>query len=96
MKRIQRAILSFKLEYRIKLLLHTRSRALEQIFASVLAQKTMEDQNLKEVLHRLCSSNNLLSISDLRAVLSRGMEELEGEGWINSEEKDAILNAYAS
>jgi len=94
-KRIQRAILSFNLEYRIKLLLRTRSRALERIFASVLAQKTSEDQNLKEVLHRLCCSNNLLSIPDLRGVLSRGMEELKGEGWINSEEKDAILNAYA-
>jgi len=94
-KRIQKAIGSFSLEYRIKLLLRPKSGELERMFNSVLAKKAREDKALEEILHRLGYSNNLLSIPDFREVLARGMEELKGEGWVNSEEKDAILNAYA-
>ena len=94
-KRIQKAIWSFSLEYRIKLLLRPRSRALKRMFTSVLAKITREDKAFKEILHRLGCSNNLLSIPNFREGLARGMEELKKESWINSEEKDAILYAYA-
>jgi len=94
-KRIQKAIGSFSLEYRIKLLLRSRSSELERMFTSVLAKKAREDKDLEEILHRLGYSNDLLSVPNFREVLARGMEELKGEGWVNSEEKDAILNAYA-
>ena len=94
-KRIQKAIGSFSLEYRIKLLLRPRSSELERMFTSVLAKKAREDKALEENLHRLGYSNNLLSIPNFTEVLARGMEELKGEGWVNTEEKDVILNAYA-
>jgi hypothetical protein len=94
-KKIQKAIWSFSLEYRIKLLLRPRSRALKRMFTSVLAKKTREDKALKEILHRLGCSNNLLTIPNFREVLARGMEELKVEGWVSSEEKDAILYTYA-
>ena len=94
-KRIQKAVWSFSLEYRIKLLLRPRSMELKRMFTSILAKKTREDKAFKEILHRLGCSNNLLSIPNFREVLARGMEELKGEGWVNSEEKDAILYTYA-
>jgi len=94
-KRIQKAIGSFSLEYRIKLLLRPKSSELERMFTSVFAKKAREDKDLEEILYRLGYSNDLLSVPNLREVLARGMEELKGEGWVNSEEKDAILNAYA-
>lgn len=95
MKRIRKAFWSFSLEYRIKLLLRPRSRALKRMLNSVLVEKTREDKALKEVLQGLGCSNNLLSIPNFIEVLAKGMEELKGEGWINPEEEDAILNAYA-
>ncbi len=92
---IQKTIRSFSLEYRIKLLLHPRCNILKKMFTSVLAQKMGEDKTLKENVEGLGSSNNILVKPSFRDVLARGMEKLEREGWISSEESEAILFAYA-
>ncbi len=93
-RRIQKTIWSFSLESRIKLLLRPGSRALEEMFTSLFAEKVREDETLGKVVCEMGSSNNLLNVQDFGETLARGVEELKAEGWINREERDAILRAY--
>jgi len=95
LKKVQRTLRSFSLESRIKLLLRPRSRVLKETLASVLIQKMKEDKAFEEIVYDMGCSNNLFNIPNFREMLSRGMEELKNEGWVNPEEKDAILNTYA-
>jgi hypothetical protein len=93
-RKIQKVIWSFSLESRIKLLLHPRSKALEEMFTSKFAEKIRKDKALVEIVYRVGSFNNLLNTQNFVETLAKGMEELKVEGWIDQEEKDAILKAY--
>ncbi len=93
-RKIQKVIWSFSLESRIKLLLHLRSKALEEMFTSRFAEKMRNDKALLEVVHRIGSLNNLLNTQNFGEALAKGMEELKVEGWITQEEKDTILKVY--
>jgi hypothetical protein len=94
-KRIQKAILSFSLESRINLLLRPKSKAMEESLTPILTQKMRRDEALEKVMYTLGCSNNLLKTPDLREKLIRGIEELEKEGWVSSEEKNIVIKAYA-
>jgi hypothetical protein len=94
-RRIQKTIWSFSLESRIKLLLRPGSRAFEEMFTSIFAETVREDETLGKAIYEMGSSNNLLNVQDFGEALVRGVEELKVEGWINREEGDAILKAYA-
>jgi len=94
-RRIQKTIWSFSLESRIKLLLRSRSRALKEMFTSIFAERMLEDETLGRIVSEMGSSNNLLNVQNFGEALVRGVEELKVEGWINREEGDAILKAYA-
>jgi len=94
-RKIQKTIWSFSLESRIKLLLRSRSRALERMLTSIFAETVQKDEALGRDLYEIGSSNNLFNAQDFREALARGVEELKAEGWINREEGDAILRAYA-
>jgi len=93
-RKIQKVIWSFSLESRIKLLLHLRSKALEEMFTSKFAEKIRKDKAFVEVVYRIGSLNNLLNTKNFGEALAKGMEELKVEGWINQEEKDIILKTY--
>ncbi len=93
-RKIQKVIWSFSLESRIKLLLHLKSKALEEMFISRFAEKMRNDKALLEVVHRIGSLNNLLNTENFGEALAKGMEELKVEGWITQEEKDTILKVY--
>ncbi len=94
-RRIQKTIWSFSLESRIKLLLRPRSKALEEMSTSIFDERLRENEILGKVVYELGSSNNLLDEQDFGKTLAKGVEELKVEGWINREEGDAILRAYA-
>ncbi len=95
-KRIQKALLSFSLESRINLLLRPKSKALKEMFTSIFTQKIRRDEYLEKVMYTLGCSNNILKAPNFREKLTRGIEELEKEGWISPEEKAAILKGYAA
>ena len=92
-KRIQKTIWGFSLKSRIRLLLRPR-KALKETLAPILTKKIREGKAFEEIVYEMGCTNNLLNIPDFRESLAKGMEELREEGWINSEERDAILNAY--
>jgi len=94
-RRIQKTIWSFSLESRIKLLLRPGSRAFEEMFTSIFAETVRENETLGKVVYEMGSSNNLLNVQDFGKTLAKGVEELKVEGWINREEGDTILRAYA-
>jgi hypothetical protein len=95
-KRIQKALLSFSLESRINLLLRPKSKDLKEMFTSIFTQKMREDETLEKIIYTLGYSNNLLKAPNFREKLTKGMEELEKEGWVSSEEKTMIMKAYAT
>jgi len=94
-KKIEKALLSFRLASRIKLLLQPRSNALDKMFSFVFEEKIKADNALEKSLHELGVSHNLLTNPDFKAALANGLEELKTEEWINQEETAAIMKTYA-
>jgi len=94
-KRVQKAVLSFSLGSRINLLLRPRSKAIKEVLTSIFIKKIRKDETFEKVMCTMGSSNNLLRAPSFKEILTKGMEELEREGWISLEEKDLILKTYA-
>jgi hypothetical protein len=92
--KIQKAFRTYSLESRVNLLLRCSSEALDKMLSSTFISKIGEDKALSVKLQTMGQSNNLLDMPKFKEKLRRGMEELEKEGWIKSEEKDIILNTY--
>ncbi|MGD8505893.1 MAG: hypothetical protein PVF15_04440 [Candidatus Bathyarchaeota archaeon] len=93
-RKLQKAIHRFSLQSRIKLLLRPRSTALEKMLGKVLLEKIRKDSTLEEAVNELGVSNNVLHSSGFKEILTKGVEELESEGWILQEEKEALLKTY--
>lgn len=92
-KNIQKAILSFSLDSRIRLLLRPMSKVLKDMFSS-LEKRMHEEEALEKKIVEAAISSNLLLAPGFRDGLDRGLEELKSEGWIKQEEKDSILSTY--
>jgi len=91
---LQKAIHRFSLQSRIKLLLRSKSTALEKMLGKILLKKIQSTNTLEKAIFELGVSNNILHRSGLREILTKGIEELRNEGWISREEKEALLKAY--
>ena len=94
-RKIQRAIWGFSLESRIKLLLRSRSKSLEKMLDAVLVKGMTRDLVLERKVRELSSHNDMIESPNFNKKLIKGLEELKNEGWINSEEENAILKTYA-
>jgi len=94
-RKIQRAILGFSLDSRIKLLLSSRSKSLERMFDAVLVRGMERDSVLEKNVRELGSHNDIVKSPNFKEELTKGLEELKSEGWINSEEQNALLRTYA-
>lgn len=93
-RKLQKAIRRFSLQSRIKLLLRSKSTALEKMLRKVLLKKIRSDNTLEKAAYELGFSNNILHSSGFKETLTKGIEELRNEGWISREEKEALLKTY--
>ncbi len=93
-KRIKKALLSFSLRARLKLLLQPRSKSLGRMLGLLVEEKMRTDSDFKDMMGRLGASNDLLLNSELREVLTKGLTELRAEGWIKPEEETAVMKIY--
>jgi hypothetical protein len=94
MTRLQRALHRFSLQSRIKLLLRSKSPALERMLGKTLLEQIRKDHSLEKAVYELGVSHNILQSSDIKEYLTKGTEELRKEGWINREEKENLLKTY--
>ena len=94
-KKIEKALLSFSLESRIKLLLQPRSKALSKMLNITLEEKIKADRTFEEKLRELGSSNNLLADPNFKEALNDGLKELKTEGWVKPEEGSILMKTYA-
>jgi len=92
--KIRRVIWGFSLDARIKLLLRPRSKALEKMFDAALVKAMERDDSLEKKIGELGSYNDVVKSPSLTQELTKGLEDLKSEGWINPEEENAILKAY--
>ncbi len=93
-RKLQKAIHRFSLQSRIKLLLRSKSAALEKMLRKVLLEKIRSDNTLEEAVYELGLSNNILHSSGFKETLTKGIEELINEGWISQEERENLLKTY--
>jgi hypothetical protein len=93
--KLQKALRRFSLQSRIKLLLRSKSKALEKMLGKTLLGKIRRDNALEEAVYELGVSNNILHSSGFKENLARGLEELLNEGWIVREEKETLMKTYA-
>ena len=93
-RRIQRAIWTFSLESRIRLLIRSRSKVFDDKLFKNLEKHLQRDKHLKDEMDDIGKSNNLLMIPGFRDAIINGLRELEEEGWINADEKNEILGIY--
>lgn len=91
---LQKAFHRFSLQSRIRLLLRPKSTALEEMLGKALLERIRSDNILDKAVCELGFSNNILHSSDFRETLAKGTEELQKEGWISREEKEALLKTY--
>jgi len=94
-KKIEKALLSFRLASRIKLFLQPRSKALNRMFNLVVEEKMRTDRTFEESLRELGTSSNILTNPDFKEALTKGVEELKAEGWIKQEEGSVLIKMYA-
>jgi hypothetical protein len=94
-KKIEKTLLSFRLESRIKLLLQPRSKTLNKMFNTVLEEKMKTDRIFEGSLRELGVSNNILKNPDFKEALTKGVAELKSEGWIKQEEGAVLIKMYA-
>jgi len=78
---------------KINALLKSRSKALEKMLIS-FEEKLKNDKGIQKAISQLRTSCNLLTSADIKEKMKKGMEELEVEGWIKPEEKEAIFDIY--
>ncbi len=91
--KIRKKLRSYSLQSKIGTLLKPRSKALEKTLIS-FEEMVESDRGVQRTLNQLGTSHNLLTSENFKARVKKGMEELEVEGWIKSEEKAAILDTY--
>jgi hypothetical protein len=94
-KKIEKALLSFSLESRIKLLLQPRSKALSKMLNITLEEKIKADRPFEEKLRELGSSNSFLADPKFKEALNDGLKELKTEGWVKPEEGSILMKTYA-
>jgi hypothetical protein len=94
-KKIEKALLSFSLESRIKILLQPRSKKLSKIFITMMKEKIKTDRIFEKNLRDLAVSNNLLADPNFKEALNEGLEGLKTEGWIKSDENTILVKKYA-
>jgi hypothetical protein len=93
-RKIQKTLRRFSLEARINHLLHSRSRILDKLIASTFIETLEKDKTLERNISNTARNNNLIKKTDLKEVLTKGLQELRDEEWIKIEEKEAVLEAY--
>jgi len=84
------------LERRLTLFLSPLSENLSNIISKVFSKYISEDKRLNENVRRMVEERNILKLSGIRETLRNGLDELESEGWINSQEKDELLKYLES
>lgn len=93
-RKLQKTIHRFSMQSRIKLLLRSKSTALEKMLGKTLLKKIRTNNTLEENVYKLGVSNNLLQSSGFEKMLTQGIEELRKEGWLSREEKEVLLKTY--
>jgi chromosome segregation ATPase len=91
LKRIQIAILSSSLEARMQLLLAPRSSNLNNAVFANFQKCLSTNSNLKEQIGKIACLANLLTQLGFKDQIVKGLDELEGEGWLNSREKENMI-----
>jgi hypothetical protein len=95
-RKIQKAIFSFSLESRMQLLITPRSKNLDEAFFSNLKKCLLKNIDLKEQIIGAAHSANILIRPELKEHITKGLTELETEGWLSSEEKENIQSIVAT
>jgi len=94
MQKIRRKFFSFSLESRMDLLLNPRFPELNREIFLNLEKKVKSNFEFRELMFETAKSNNLLESSKFMNSVAKGIEDLEKEGWINSNERRSIVEMY--
>lgn len=76
-------------------LLKPRSKTFKKMLTS-FEEKLNSNKGVQRKLNQLSMPHNLLTSAEFKEKLTKGMEELEVEGWIKPEEKATILDTYVT
>jgi hypothetical protein len=95
-RKIQKAVFSFSLESRMQLLMTPRSKNLDEAFFSNLEKCLLKNVDLKAQITGAAHSVNLLIRPELKEHITKGLTELETEGWLSSKEKENIQSIVAT
>jgi hypothetical protein len=90
MRKIQKALFSFSLESRMQLLLTPRSTTLNEAIFDNLKRCLSKNVDLKAQITGAAHTANLLIKPELNEHITKGLAELENEGWLSSKEKENI------
>jgi len=92
-KKIRKKLRSYSLQSKMNTLLKPRSKSLK-VLLDHFGEKMLENDEMRKTVNSVGNSRNLLTFESFEDKIKKGMEDLEAEGWIKSEEKAAILTTY--
>ncbi len=93
LKSVEKTIRSLRPESRVRLFLQPRSKALGKMLDYVF-EEIKSDKNFRENLFRAAASANVMERQNFKETLTRGIDELEAEGWISQSQGDGLIKAY--
>ena len=94
MQKIRRMLFSFSLESRMELLLNPRFPELNREIFINLEKKMRSNPIFKGMIFETAKSNNLIESSEFVDDITKGIDDLEKEGWIGRDEKRDIIEMY--
>jgi hypothetical protein len=80
----------------MQLLMTPRSKNLDEAFFSNLEKCLLKNVDLKAQITGAAHSVNLLIRPELKEHITKGLTELETEGWLSSKEKENIQSIVAT
>jgi hypothetical protein len=93
--KIRKTLKGYSLQSKMQALLKPRSRAIESMLDN-FERRLNQDEDLQRSLSPVSAANNLLASSKFKEQLRTGINKLEAEGWVDPDEREAILRTYAT
>lgn len=90
---IRKKLRDFRAESRVSLFLQPRSKAMTQMFDSMVNEKMKSDKSFSGDLIEAALSSNIMLKDNFKEMLTKGVKELKAKDWMTLKE-EASLKAY--
>jgi hypothetical protein len=82
-------MLALNPEPRLKTMVRSLNTRLNEVLTANVVERLSKDREFRNKVCQLCRVNNLIDQSSFASSLNEGLDEIEGKGWMTSQEAQA-------